>query len=116
MFDLVSTQELVEREVTDARKQVTRYQHRIDNAEALAREEQTQTYGPQIESLRADVEAVRDERDRALTRIEKLAVAMDVGVPLKNAFTFGDLLQGTNPDEYRDHAHKLLTLFERISK
>jgi hypothetical protein len=114
MYDPISTQAFVERNRTDAQKEIHRYQLRIDNAKAVAQEEIGKEYGSQIESLRAEVEGLKTERDQAHARIEKLAVAVLSGVPLKNAAMFAELIQGDNPDEYKADAERLLAMFRKV--
>ncbi|RAS65637.1 hypothetical protein C8D87_104187 [Lentzea atacamensis] len=116
MLDLIATQALVERAQADAQKEVSRYKARIDNAPTLARDELGKEYLPQIEGLQADITTITQERDQAHARIEKLGVAVSLGIPLKNAATFAELLQGSNPDEYEAHAEHLLELFRKAGR
>lgn len=100
--------------LADAQKEVARYQLRIDNAEAVAREELGKEYEPQIQSLQGEVEALKGQRDQVVAAIEKLAISLSVGIPQEKAAVFGELLQGDNPDDYRAHAERLLDLFKRL--
>lgn len=116
MLDLIATQALVERTQAIAQKEIGKYQARIENAGTLAQQELAQEYLPQIEELQGDIAAVTQERDQALGQIQKLAVALSVGIPQKKAASFASLLQGDNPDEYKAHAEHLLELFRKAGR
>lgn len=100
--------------ISEANKDVAKYQERIDSATDKAREELSQEFGPQIEALQAEIASIAQERDQAYARIDKLGVAVLMGVPIQNAPDFASLLTGSNPDEYKASAERLLALFKRV--
>jgi hypothetical protein len=114
MLDLIATQALVERNQAETQKEISRYKTRIENAPTLVKEELAREYAPRIEALQGEIATITQERDKALAMMDKLAVAVLVGVPLKNAPEFASLIQGSNPDEYKASAEHLLHLFRRV--
>lgn len=100
--------------ISEAKKEADKYQTRIDSATDKAREELSEEFGPQIEALRAEIASIAQERDQAYARIDKLGVAVLMGVPIQNAPDFASLLTGSNPDEYKASAERLLALFKRV--
>lgn len=107
-------QAFIDGNIGNAEKEIAKYQARIENAPRVVHAELLEEYGPQIEALQAEVDAMRDERDRANARMEKLGVAVFSGVPLKNAAMFAELIQGDNLHEYKADAERLLEMFRKV--
>lgn len=97
--------------ISEANKEAANYRVKAGTVADEVRAEVTASFNDQIKSLSDEKSAVVAERDTASSNYAKLVAALEAGVPGDTAVEFAALLQGSKPEEYKEHAEKLKTMF-----
>lgn len=97
--------------ISDANAEAASYRQKAKTAAEEAKAEVTASFNDQIKTLSDNNAATAAERDSATSNYNKLVAALQAGVPGDTAVEFAALLQGSNADEYKDHAEKLKGMF-----
>lgn len=97
--------------ISEANAEAAKARVKANQAAEAAKAEVTASFNDQIKALSDEKSAVVAERDNAATNYTKLVAALSAGVPGDTAVEFAALLQGSTPEEYKEHADKLKGMF-----
>lgn len=109
--DLNELPEWGRKAISEANAEAAKNRVRANQAADAAKAEVTASFTDQIKALSDEKSAIAAERDNAATDYNKLVAALSAGVPGDTAVEFAALLQGSNQEEYKDHANKLKGMF-----
>lgn len=99
------------RAISEANAEAAKYRTKAQTAADEARAETKAEYDKQLQALATEKTSVITERDKAVTELTKLQVAITADVPGEQAVAFAELLKGNTKDELIAHAEQLKTMF-----
>ena len=100
--------------ISDANAEAAKYRVKANEVEASTRAAVTAEFSEQLKAVSDEKSAIAAERDTSVNNYLKLKTALAAGVPGDTAVEFAALLQGSNEDEYKAHAEKLMGMFNPV--
>lgn len=99
------------RAISEANAEAAKYRLKAQTAADEAVAKTKAEYDAQIKALAEEKTSIAGERDKAVTGLTKLQVAIAAKVPGEQAVDFAELLQGSTKEELAAHAEKLRSMF-----
>lgn len=99
------------RAISDANAEAAKYRLAAKTAAEDAVAATKAEYDKQLQALATEKTSIAGERDKAVTELTKLQVAITADVPGEQAVAFADLLKGTTQEELKAHAEQLKSMF-----
>jgi len=99
------------RAISDANAEAARYRLAAKTAAEDAVAATKAEYDKQLQALATEKTSIAGERDKAVTELTKLQVAITADVPGEQAVAFADLLKGNTKEELAEHAKQLKEMF-----
>lgn len=103
--------EWARRAISDANTEAAKYRVKAQTAADEAKAATKAEYDKQLQALAEEKTSIAGERDKAVTELTKLQVAITADVPGEQAVAFADLLKGSTKDELAAHAAQLKEMF-----
>lgn len=99
------------RAISEANAEAAKYRLKAQTAADEAKAATKAEYDKQLQALASEKTSIAGERDKAVTELTKLQVAITADVPGEQAVAFADLLKGSTQEELKAHAEQLKTMF-----